>query len=237
MSLPAQKLSSSINQVAYPFFCRMREDPTRIRRWYLKLIALISAIALPFFAGAAIVAEDGIAVVLGAKWLPAVPFFRILCVLGAVMCISCTLPPLLNALGRADVTFRYSLACACLFPVGFYLAGSRFGVIGVCLVWTTLYPMIVGALYALTREITGVRLIELFGSLRPAILASALMAVLVLAVQHFVPIDNQPLRLVTCVTAGVLSYAALIRALGKEIVYETALGIFQELRPARANQS
>jgi O-antigen/teichoic acid export membrane protein len=235
MSLPVQKLSANINQVAYPFFCRMHTERPRLKRWYLKLIALIGAVTLPCFVGAVIVADDGIAVALGAKWLPAVPSFRILCILGAIMCVSSTLPPLLNALGRADVNFRYTLTCACLFPAGFYLAGSWFGVIGVCLVWVTIYPAIIAGLFTLTRGITGVGLTDLFGAIRPALLATALMAVAVLAARHGVPADNRPLRLLTCVAAGVVSYAILIRILGKDLVYETAAAIFQELRPARAD--
>ena len=36
MSLPVQKLTANINQVAYPVFCRLQHDPVRMRAWYLR---------------------------------------------------------------------------------------------------------------------------------------------------------------------------------------------------------
>ena len=79
ISLPTNRLAASFGQVAYAVFCRLENRRDQVREWYLRLVALMGAIGLPIFVGMALVAGDGVAVVLGPKWLPVAPFLRLLC--------------------------------------------------------------------------------------------------------------------------------------------------------------
>src|SRR5262249_58597916 len=128
--MPVDRLTSSVNQVAYPVFSRLQAHPEQLRDWYLRLTVMLGAFGVPALVGLALVADDAFLIVLGEKWLPAVPYFRLLSLAGVVKIYSYSLPPLLNALGRPDLNFRYTLACAIVFPAGLLLRrlpGPRVG--------------------------------------------------------------------------------------------------------------
>src|SRR5262249_13200003 len=94
-SLPVQKLTANVNQVAYPVFCRLQHDRPRLRAWYLRLTVLLGFFGTPALAGMILVAEDAFVVLLGDQWLPAVLPFRLLGGAGILMVFSHSLPPLL----------------------------------------------------------------------------------------------------------------------------------------------
>src|SRR5207253_6738045 len=102
---PAEKLTANINKIAFPTFCRLQGDRTRLHDWFVRLLVLIGFIGMPVTVGMALVAEDGIIVVLGEKWRLAVLPFQLLCVSGLFRVYSAMFPMLFNALGRPDLNF------------------------------------------------------------------------------------------------------------------------------------
>ncbi|MBY0232183.1 MAG: lipopolysaccharide biosynthesis protein, partial [Gemmataceae bacterium] len=112
MSIPVERLTASVNQIAYPVFCRLQHEPERLRSWHRRLTTLLGAIAVPVLAGMALVADDAFPLVLGEKWNPAILPFQLLSLVGILNVLVYTLSPLLNALGRPDLNFRYTFACA-----------------------------------------------------------------------------------------------------------------------------
>ena len=125
-----QKLTVNTNQVVYPVFCRLRDDRATLRNWYLRLSVLLGFLGIPTLAGMAIVAPEAFGLILGEKWLPAVLPFRLLAVVGVLMIYAASLPPLFDAIGRPDITLRYSASCAILFPIASYfgaIQGQRLG--------------------------------------------------------------------------------------------------------------
>lgn len=211
ISLPVQKLTVNVNQIAFPVFCRLQHDPVRVRDWYLRLTALVGFLGTPTLAGMALVAEDGLTVVLGEKWLPAVLPFRLLSLVGVIMVVSATLPPLLNALGRPDVNVKYNGVCLLVFPAGFALFGSRYGLAGVCGVWLVCYPLVVAGLVVSTRRLTGVSVRDLLQAQTPVVAAALFMAAVVLAVQWGMnDYERTPLRLGVSIAAGAAAYGGFL---------------------------
>jgi teichuronic acid exporter len=125
ISLPMQKLTINTNQVVYPVFCRLREDRAKLRNWYLRLSVLLGFLGIPTLVGMAVVAPEAFGLILGAKWLPAVLPFRLLALVGILMIYAASLPPLFDAIGRPDITLRYSATCAVLFPTATYYAAKK----------------------------------------------------------------------------------------------------------------
>src|SRR5262249_38681599 len=121
ISLPVQKLTGNVNQVVYPVFCRLQNDPARVRDWYLRLTVLLMFFSMPTLIGMALVAPDAFAVVLGERWVPAVLPFQLLSGAGLLMVLSHSLPPVFNALGRPDINMKYTLVCTLLFPACFII--------------------------------------------------------------------------------------------------------------------
>jgi PST family polysaccharide transporter len=231
ISLPVEKLTANCNQVMFPVFCRLQGDRARLRSWYLRLTVLLGLFGLPVMAGMALVAEDGLAVVLGEKWLPAVLPFRLLSVVGGLMVYGASLPPLFNALGRPDINLKYTATCTLLFPLGFVAGGMCWGVAGVCGVWLVLYPLIVGGLLLCTRRLTGVGPVDLLRPQVPVLAAVAFMAGVVWAVQWSLAGPGQvPLRLGLAVAAGALAYAGFLLLVARRTVLADLRALWRELK-------
>ena len=60
-SLPLEKVSTTINQVAFAIYCRLQDDPIRLKDWFLRLLALRALAIFPALAGLALVADDLVA--------------------------------------------------------------------------------------------------------------------------------------------------------------------------------
>jgi PST family polysaccharide transporter len=217
ISLPVQKLTVNLNQAVYPVFCRLQDDPARLRDWFLRLSVLLGLLGMPALVGMALVAPDAFALVLGERWLPAVLPFQLLSLVGVLMVYSHALSPLFNALGRPDVNLRYTAVCTLLFPLAFLVGGRLGGVDGVCLAWLVLYPLLVGLLVGLTRRITGVGLLDLARAQAPVAGAVLLMASCVVVTRRALNDDRLPegwawLRLVLSIVVGAGVYAGVLPA-------------------------
>ena len=57
---------------------RLQDDPERFKSYFLKGYSLVLMLTLPVTVACALFAHDIILVVLGAKWMSAVPIFRFL---------------------------------------------------------------------------------------------------------------------------------------------------------------
>jgi teichuronic acid exporter len=214
-SLPAEKLTANINKIAFPTFCRLQHDRLRLRDWFVRLQMLIGFIGMPVMVGMALVVKDALGAILGDHWDQAVVPFQLLSLSGLFRIYTSMFPMLFNALGRPDLNFKFSLVCAFLFPACYYgaaLAGSygaapRGAMIGVCLVWMIIFPIVVMGLVHITRGVTSVGLRDLFWSQRAVAAGTVFMAALVLALQWSLRDLPRLERLALAIGAGVIAYA------------------------------
>jgi teichuronic acid exporter len=252
ISLPVQKLTANVNQVAFVAFCRLQDDLPRLRSWYLRLTVLLSVIAVPALTGLALVADDAIPLLLGERWRGAVLSFQLLSPVGAMMVVAATVPPLILALGRPEIILRYTAVCAIVYPPAFYgaaLLGERLspqlfgegfvlgGLVGVCLVWLTVYPLLAGCLIHFTRSITGVSLFDIIRVHRQILVGDAAMIAAVLAVRLLLPWDSwesQTLataaRLIASIVIGAATYTTWILTFARSTVVADVVALLREIR-------
>ena len=195
------------------------------------LTGLIGLFGLPALTGLILVAPDAFPVVFGERWLPAVLPFQLLGGAGLVMLFSHSLPPLLNALGRPDLNLKYTALATVLFPICFILAGMSFGLLGICLVWLLVYPVLAFGFIHVTRHLTGVGVPALVRSQTPAILAVAGMVAVVLLVRWgLADWQRSDLRLMLACAAGAVSYAVGLWVLARRTVLRDLWNLIRELR-------
>ncbi len=230
VSLPVEKLSVNVNQVLFAVFCKLQHDRDRVRSWFLRLAVLLTFPAMPALIGLALVADDALPLLLGERWRAVVLPFQLLCPVGVLMVVVSSLLQMLGALGRPDVSLKYNAACALLFPAGFFVLGWYQGMVGICVVWLVLYPLLAGSLVHLSRHITGIDLAALARSQRPVLLGVAFMAACVLAVQWALGGDAPAVvRLVAAIGAGVASYTAWMLATARATVLQDVRALWREL--------
>src|SRR5262249_11775451 len=56
ISMPAEKITANLNKVVYPTFCRLQQDPRRLREWSLRLMTLLGFFGMPVIVGMVLVA-------------------------------------------------------------------------------------------------------------------------------------------------------------------------------------
>lgn len=99
-------LNASIQSVMLPSLSSVQEDKVRLKNLARRSIVTSSFLILPLMAGLAAVAEPLTLVILGEKWLPAVPFIQICCFSYAFWPIHTTNLSAINAVGRSDVFLK-----------------------------------------------------------------------------------------------------------------------------------
>ena len=213
-SVPAERLAGLVTRTTPAIFAAVQHDPPSLRRYLLGLTEGIAIVTLPVAIGLALVADEFVVTVLGAKWQPAVPVLQLLALAGGIRSIIPLLPQILIATGQARRNTQASVALALTMPVLFLLA-SRWGITGVAWVWVVVYPAIVIAFmmrFALAAcSTTGAQYVR---SLWPAVSACVIMAAAVIPVGLMLPAGSTPgLRLAVKAAVGVAAYVAALSVL------------------------
>jgi O-antigen/teichoic acid export membrane protein len=122
-------LSDTVNNVLFPAFSAIQNDPVAVRRWYLKTVDLVAFIAV--VANTALLANAPFFLVtfLGkgtGKWLPALVALRILCVYGILRAVTEPLGSCLMARGRTR-TMLHAAVLAGAVEIALLLLALRSG--------------------------------------------------------------------------------------------------------------
>ena len=104
--LIVNNLNASIQSVMLPSLSSVQDDKARLKTITRRTIVTSSFLILPLMSGLAAVAEPLTLVVLGEKWLPAVPFIQICCFIYAFWPIHTTNLSAINAVGRSDIFLK-----------------------------------------------------------------------------------------------------------------------------------
>ncbi|HTK12301.1 MAG TPA: lipopolysaccharide biosynthesis protein [Xanthobacteraceae bacterium] len=166
--LPIQQIAWPLGHVMVPTLSRLRDDPERLKRWYLKLLQLMSFAAFPPFFSLVICADDVVRVVAGPQWDEAVEIVRLLAPLGALMTAYSTCDWLLRARGYADRSFWLTVVNT-VVCVSSYVVGLPWGAIGVAsgLAVANIILFLPGFIYA-TRGTT-IRLTDSLQAMLPSL--------------------------------------------------------------------
>ncbi len=78
--LPSSTLLSIFMKVAFPLMAEVQDDVDKLRTAYKKFIRVPCFLLYPILFGLMALAEPLILVLLGEKWLPAVPLLQVLCI-------------------------------------------------------------------------------------------------------------------------------------------------------------
>ncbi|WP_158210640.1 lipopolysaccharide biosynthesis protein [Myroides phaeus] len=80
--IPTQTLTTIIQKVSFPILSQLQSDDVKLKSGYRKVINMAVYLNFPLMIMLIVVAEDLFTVLLGAKWILAVPYFQLLCLHG-----------------------------------------------------------------------------------------------------------------------------------------------------------
>jgi len=105
-SLPADSLVAIVSRVSFPVFSTLQNSKEEMKQVAKNMMLFTMFITFSLFFLMLSVADSFFYFVLGEKWLPAVPFFRILCFAYMFLPMHIFNQNIMNASGRSDLFFR-----------------------------------------------------------------------------------------------------------------------------------
>jgi polysaccharide transporter, PST family len=213
---------SSMSSVALSTFARVQRDLFATRRVFLSGTRLTTLVALPFFAGMAIVAPEMISVLVGDKWDAAAPVLRALCPSGLILCLTYLDRSLIVALGRPRLALGVTAVGVALRLIG-YVMGVQFGVVGVAVGLSVASIVFWPCRLMVLRRLTGVSLVRYSRQLRSAAVCSGVMVLALLLVRsivqgHVGEVGLLGVEVLTGSAAFGISLAAVDRASINELI-------------------
>ncbi len=104
--LPVSTISNALNRVTFPLFVSIQNDELRLKRVYKKLMQIVVFVITPVLIFLGVLAEPTFRFLFTDKWLPAVPYFQILCVTGILFPLHSYNLTILNVKGRSDLFLK-----------------------------------------------------------------------------------------------------------------------------------
>ena len=169
-SLPVQKLSSIINQVAYPAFAQTRHNPTLVSQYILKSLRLLCFVAVPVLWGISSIASEIVDVILGPKWHSAEIPLQLLPLVMPLSMISTFLNTAFQGTGHGGIVLKNVLTASVILPCVF-LIGAHWGLLGLSLAWVFGFPVVLAINLRRMLSLIGLRWRQVLGAVTPAALS------------------------------------------------------------------
>ncbi|MCR9179342.1 MAG: lipopolysaccharide biosynthesis protein [Erythrobacteraceae bacterium] len=219
--LLASKFVPPINEVAYAAYSRqqgtgqqgMGSEPL------LATIRLVMLVALPAYAGMAVIAPVLVPVLLGEKWIEIVPLLPILAMAMAMLTLQILFSPATNARGFPGIALKITMLGSVVMPAGF-LIGSQWGVTGFAWGWVGGMAVLTGATILLSRRVLGLQIGALMRAIAPPLAAALAMAAGVALGLHWLPPVIDLLALGIVVPLGVALYGAALHLIAPDRMAE-----------------
>lgn len=212
-SMPSTELLAPLNRALFPAFVKARERAGELKRLFLLAQGVQSLVAIPAGVGLALVAHEAVLVLLGARWMLAVPFVQILALTNVAAAIMTSGSYVMITMGEVRNVALLTWANVAIFAVGAFvlLPGGD----ALSLAWLRMASVLVGLLLALLllmRALPDLRFTDIAGTAYRPLAAAAIMSAAVLSLPN---LAGQPAvsALLLKIGAGLVSYAAIIMLL------------------------
>lgn len=131
----SMSISQVLNQVTFPLYAEAQDDKVLLGRMVKRLSVSIAYFTFPLMFVLILVAKPLFVFLYSERWLPSVPYFQILCLVGIGVCLQAVNLQTISAIGKSRTMFLWSVvkqAVGLVYMVGGLLL---FGMEG--LLWGT----------------------------------------------------------------------------------------------------
>jgi O-antigen/teichoic acid export membrane protein len=140
INIPTDNLNSAVGEVAFSALSRVRDDPNRLKRYFLKGYSLVLSFTVPITIVCALFADDVVLVFLGPKWSETAAIFRLLAPTILIFAIINPLGWLIFSLGLVGRSLKIALVFAPLIMAG-YVLGLPYGPKGVAFAYSAVMAL------------------------------------------------------------------------------------------------
>ena len=107
--LPVSNISNVLNKVTFPLFAEVKDDDARLKDMYRRIMQMVLFFVAPILLIMAALGEPLFRLLFTEKWLPAVPYFQILCWAGILYPIHAYNLNILKVKGRSDLFLKLEI--------------------------------------------------------------------------------------------------------------------------------
>jgi O-antigen/teichoic acid export membrane protein len=142
-ALPVNQLSAPLTSVALASLGRLRADPVRFQRYYLKTISVLAFVGMGLGATLTLTGKDVLRILLGPQWDEAGRIFTYFGPGIGIMLVYNTIGWLHLSLGRANRWFRWGIVEMVVTCLMFVIA-LPFGPRGLAVAWVCSFCLLIG---------------------------------------------------------------------------------------------
>lgn len=224
--MPVNATMQSIQSVTFPALAKISDNPTKFDEGYRRVLMLTAFIMLPVMTGLIATADDIYMLLLKPQWHPAIPYFRIMCLIGIFYPISAIAYNVLKVRSNGAIILRLEIIKKVIMTI---ILATTIPISVMAIAW----GMVAAAACEMVLNIgatlryAGLKLKSLATTLLPII---ALTAVMYLATEMAgCQIENLAvgLRLVIKIGVGIISYAT-VAYITKMEAFDEALAIAKQ---------
>lgn len=129
-NMPATEITHIISQVTFPAYAKLQDDIPRLREAYLKVLSVVSFLAIPLAVSIIILGKEFTTIFMGKKWLPMVPVLQVLALAGLFRSIAATASPVFYAVGKPKLDTIWQIARLLIMAILLYPFVKLWGITG-----------------------------------------------------------------------------------------------------------
>jgi O-antigen/teichoic acid export membrane protein len=188
-NIPLNTISSALFKVTYPMFSSIQDNDIRLKTVYKKVMQQVLFWVAPLMLFCCLVAEPAFRWVLTEKWLPAVPYFQILCIAGILFPLHVYNLNILNVKGRSDLFLRLEIFKKIIITI-LIIGAIPFGIYGLLYsqVISTVLSFIINSYYS--GALINYPTVEQFKDILPILLLAMLSGGICWLMNHYFINEN-----------------------------------------------
>ena len=183
INIPTENLNSAVGGVAVSALSRLQGDPNRFKSYFLKGYSLVLVLTIPLTVACGLFAHDIILVLLGPKWMSAVPIFRFLAPTILAFALINPLAWLLFSSGHVGRSLKMALVIAPLVVLS-YVAGLPYGSSGVAFGYSTMMTLLVVPMIVWATHETIISWRDVLRAVKPPAISAAVATAVTLAIHY-----------------------------------------------------
>ena len=126
-------LSQVLEQITLPIYVEAQDNLPVLQNMVKRMTVTLAYISFPLVFILMLVAKPFFVILYSEKWLISVPYFQVLCIAGMAQCLQSVNLQTINAIGRGDVSLRWTLIKR-IMGIGFVVGGlALWGMKGIIL--------------------------------------------------------------------------------------------------------
>jgi O-antigen/teichoic acid export membrane protein len=106
---PVSNIAAALNKVTYPLFASIQDDDKKLKIAYKKIMQQVMFWTVPLVIFLGVLAKPLFILLFTDKWLPAVPYFQILCIVGILYPLQIYNLNILRVKGRSDLILKLNI--------------------------------------------------------------------------------------------------------------------------------